>query len=104
MATLLSPILAGRGVALAVLAPAALTATFVTSIVGALTYAVLAITTAGPDIAPEWLLGFACGLGGLCGGHLGAHLQPRVPDTALRTALGALAVLTAVFYAVQVLG
>lgn len=59
-------------------ASAALAATFATSIVGATTYALLALTTPG-DVAPEWLLGLACGTGGLIGGYLGAHLQPRLP-------------------------
>jgi hypothetical protein len=44
--------LVGRGVPVATVAPAALASTFVTSVVGAGAYAVLAMTTTG-DIAPN---------------------------------------------------
>ncbi len=73
---------------------------FAASVVGAVTYFGLSFTTTG-DIAPEWALGLMCGLGGLVGGYVGAHLQPRVPAQALRRLLGALAAGLAVLYAVQ---
>ncbi|ALU93530.1 MULTISPECIES: sulfite exporter TauE/SafE family protein [Streptomyces] len=101
--SLLGPILVGRGMPVAKVAPAALAATFVTSVVGAGTYALLSLTTTG-DIAPYWSLGLACGLGGLCGGYLGARLQPRLPETALRLLLGVLALGVGGLYAVQLLG
>ncbi|MGW3584486.1 sulfite exporter TauE/SafE family protein [Streptomyces rubiginosohelvolus] len=100
--SLLGPILVGRGMPVAKVAPAALAATFVTSVVGAGTYALLSLTTTG-DIAPYWSLGLACGLGGLCGGYLGARLQPRLPETALRLLLGVLALGVGGVYAVQLL-
>ncbi|MFD4021997.1 sulfite exporter TauE/SafE family protein [Streptomyces sp. NPDC058576] len=100
--SLLGPILVGRGMPVAKVAPAALAATFVTSVVGAGTYALLSLTTTG-DIAPFWSLGLACGLGGLCGGYLGARLQPRLPETALRLLLGVLALGVGGLYAVQLL-
>lgn len=100
--SLLGPILVGRGMPVAKVAPAALAATFVTSVVGAGTYALLSLTTTG-DIAPYWSLGLACGLGGLCGGYLGARLQPRLPETALRLLLGVLALGVGGLYAVQIL-
>ncbi|MGW6589439.1 sulfite exporter TauE/SafE family protein [Streptomyces globisporus] len=100
--SLLGPILVGRGMPVAKVAPAALAATFVTSVVGAGTYALLSLTTTG-DIAPYWSLGLACGLGGLCGGYLGARLQPRLPETALRLLLGVLALGVGGLYAVQLL-
>ncbi|MFF8502239.1 sulfite exporter TauE/SafE family protein [Streptomyces anulatus] len=100
--SLLGPILVGRGMPVAKVAPAALAATFVTSAVGAGTYALLSLTTTG-DIAPNWSLGLACGLGGLCGGYLGARLQPRLPETALRLLLGVLALGVGALYAVQIL-
>ncbi|MFJ7328406.1 TSUP family transporter [Streptomyces cyaneofuscatus] len=99
--SLLGPILVGRGVPVAKVAPAALAATFVTSVVGAGTYALLSLTTTG-DIAPYWSLGLACGLGGLCGGYLGARLQPRLPETALRLLLGVLALGIGGLYAIQI--
>ena len=70
-------------------APAALASTFTTSVTGAAAFALLSLTDSG-DIAPDWYLGLACGIGGLIGGYLGAHLQPRLPETALRLLLGAL--------------
>ncbi|MGW1339097.1 sulfite exporter TauE/SafE family protein [Streptomyces rubiginosohelvolus] len=100
--SLLGPILVGRGMPVAKVAPAALAATFVTSVVGAGTYALLSLTTTG-DIAPYWSLGLVCGLGGLCGGYLGARLQPRLPETALRLLLGVLALGVGGLYAVQLL-
>ncbi|MFJ9349310.1 TSUP family transporter [Streptomyces sp. NPDC101237] len=101
--SLLGPVLVGRGTPVATVAPAALAATFVTSVVGASSYALLSLTTAG-DIAPDWLLGLSCGAGGLLGGYLGVHLQPRLPEAALRLLLAALATGVGALYAVQVLG
>ncbi|WP_406395811.1 sulfite exporter TauE/SafE family protein [Streptomyces sp. NBC_00887] len=99
--SLLGPVLVGRGVPVAKVAPAALACTFVTSLAGAGTYALLSLTATG-DIAPDWPLGLACGLGGLCGGYLGARLQPSLPETALRLLLGSLALGIGALYAVQV--
>jgi uncharacterized membrane protein YfcA len=95
--SLLGPILVGRGHPVTQVAPAALTSTFLTSIVGAVTYTLIGLTTAG-DIAPDWGLGLLCGLGGLIGGYLGARLQPRLPETALRVLLGVLATGLALLY------
>ncbi|WP_109782741.1 TSUP family transporter [Streptomyces sp. CG 926] len=100
--SLLGPILAARGLPLTRVAPAALAATFATSIVGAATYAVLSQVSTG-DIAPDWWLGLACGVGGLVGGYLGARLQPRLPETALRLLLGTLAAALGALYALQAL-
>jgi hypothetical protein len=98
--SLLGPILVGRGVPVARVAPAALASTFLTSLVGALTYALLALTGRG-NIAPDWLLGAACGVGGLLGGYLGARLQPRLPERWLQLLLGTVALTLAVLYFVQ---
>jgi uncharacterized membrane protein YfcA len=98
--SVLGPILAGRGTPMTRIAPAALASTFLTSIVGAATYGILAYTTSG-DIAPHWALGLLCGVGGLIGGYLGARLQPHLPETMLRLLLGALATALAVLYLVQ---
>jgi uncharacterized membrane protein YfcA len=98
--SLLGPILAGRGTPMTVIAPAALTCTLVTSVAGAATYGLLASTTTG-EIAPHWTLGLLCGAGGLIGGYLGALLQPRLPERALRLLLGALASALALVYLAQ---
>lgn len=83
-------------------APAALAATFATSVVGATAFALLSLTGNG-DIAPDWYLGLACGVGGLIGGYRGARLQPRMPETALRLLLGVLAAAVGAFYAARAL-
>ena len=83
-------------------APAALTATFFTSVAGVATYAVLSVGGSG-DIAPDWVVGLGLGLGGLVGGFIGAGLQRRVPEVALRRGLGLLALALGVRYAVLAL-
>lgn len=98
--SLLGPILVGAGMSVATVAPAALAATFLTSVVGVASYGLLSLTTDGP-VSPDWAIGLLCGLGGLVGGYLGARLQPRVPETGLRILLGALAVGLAIAYVVQ---
>ncbi|MER5873017.1 sulfite exporter TauE/SafE family protein [Streptomyces sp. NPDC002044] len=101
--SLLGPVLVGRGMPVARVAPAALAATFATSVVGAATYALLSFS-GSDDIAPHWLLGLSCGAGGLVGGYLGARLAPRLPDRALRLLLGTLAASVGALYAAGTLG
>jgi hypothetical protein len=98
--SLLAPILAASGYLLTEVAPAALLSTFVTSCVGAATYAVVALT-GREGAGPHWLLGIACGLGGLAGGYLGASLQPRLPQRLLRLVLGVLAIALAIAYLIE---
>ncbi|MGF0175642.1 TSUP family transporter [Streptomyces sp. Marseille-Q5077] len=100
--SLLGPILVGRGLPVARVAPAALAATFATSLVGAAAYALLSLVSSGA-VAPDWWLGLACGIGGLIGGYLGARLQPRLPERALRLLLGTLATALGALYAAQTL-
>jgi uncharacterized protein len=97
--SILGPVLVSSGMALSKVAPAALASTFVTSVVGVVTFAVLQLNAPG-SISPDWSLGLACGLGGLCGGYLGATLQPRLPEQLLRTLLGLLAIGVSVAYVV----
>lgn len=101
--SLLSPLLVGSGLAVAVVAPAAIAATFVTSLAGAATFVLLAATTPG-SVAPDWPIGIACGCGGLIGGYVGARLQPLLPERALRLVLGGSALLVGALYLVQSLG
>ncbi|MCF1593194.1 sulfite exporter TauE/SafE family protein [Streptomyces muensis] len=100
--SLLGPVLVGRGLPVARVAPAALAATFATSVVGAAAYALLSLMGSG-DAAPDWWLGLACGTGGLIGGYLGARLQPLVPERALRLLLGTLAAALGTLYATEAL-
>ena len=95
----LAPVLVGLGFAAAEIAPATLLATFLTSIAGVATFALLSIGQSG-SIAPEWTLGIALGLGGLAGGYLGARLQPRLPEVLIRRGLGLLCVGLAVRYGI----
>jgi uncharacterized membrane protein YfcA len=100
--SLLAPILVGAGMSVVAVAPAALACTFLTSLVGVVAYAGLALG-ATAQVSPDWHLGIACGLGGLLGGALGARLQPHVPDRQLRDALGILAICLSVAYVVEAL-
>ena len=68
--SLLAPVLVGLGFGVAEVAPAALASTFLTSIVGVVTYAVLSLRHSG-SIAPDWGVGIGIGLGGLAGGYIG---------------------------------
>ncbi|OLT42509.1 hypothetical protein BJF85_22575 [Saccharomonospora sp. CUA-673] len=98
--SILAPILVARGLSVVAVAPAALASTFVTSVVGALAFGVLALRTDGA-VAPEWVLGLACGLGGLLGGYLGARWSRRLPERALTVLLGVAACGLAVLYGIQ---
>jgi uncharacterized membrane protein YfcA len=60
--SILGPALVGLGFTVVEVSPAALMATFLTSIAGVATYAALSLTGDG-NIAPEWMLGLALGLG-----------------------------------------
>ena len=101
--SVMGPILVGTGMAVATVAPAALFSTWVTSLVGVGTYAVISLDAAGP-VSPDWTLGIATGVGGLVGGWVGASVQPHIPERALRTLLGVLALALAGLYLVQVIG
>ena len=83
----------------ALVAPAALITTFVTSIIGTLTFAALSWLTSA-QTSPNWPVGIACGLGGLLGGTLGATLAPRLPERALTCLLGVTAISVGGFYLV----
>lgn len=101
--SILAPILVARGLSVAEVAPAALASTFVTSLVGAVAFGVIALRVDGA-VAPDWVLGITCGLGGLVGGYLGARWQRHLPERALTCMLGVAAVTLAGLYGVQGLG
>ena len=98
--SILAPILVGFGFSVVEVAPAALTATFLTSLAGVLAYALISLGASG-DIAPEWTLGLGMGIGGLAGAYLGARLQSRLPEALLRRGLGVLALALGVRYGLQ---
>ena len=95
--SLLAPILIAAGFSAFEVAPATLTATFLTSIVGIATYQVLQATHGGA-IAPDWALGVFLGVGGFLGSYCGARLQSHLPERTLRRLLGTLACVVAVRY------
>jgi uncharacterized membrane protein YfcA len=97
--SILAPVLVARGMRVAEVAPAALASTFVTSVAGVASFAVIALGTDG-SVAPDWTLGVAAGLGGLVGGYWGARLAPRVPERPLQLLLGVVCLLLAVAYTV----
>ncbi|MGV1047590.1 MAG: TSUP family transporter [Solirubrobacterales bacterium] len=100
--SILGPILVGLGFSVFEVAPAALAATFLTSLAGVLTYALISLGASG-DVAPDWALGVGMGLGGLAGAYLGARLQSRLPELLLRRGLGALALVLGLRYGLQAL-
>src|SRR6185437_14512331 len=88
--SLLAPVLVGVGFSVVEVAPAALASTFLTSIVGVVTYAVLSLRHSG-SIAPDWTVGIATGL------------QSRVPERLLKVTLGIVAMALGVRYIVLAL-
>jgi uncharacterized membrane protein YfcA len=95
--SILAPILIGTGRPPSEVAPATLASTFLTSIAGVVTFVLLATQTRG-SISPDWPVGIALGVGGLCGGYVGAHLQPRLPELAVRRLLGVVVVAIGIRY------
>ena len=95
--SLLAPILIAAGFSAYEVAPATLTATFLTSIFGIITYQILQATHGGA-IAPDWALGAFLGAGGFFGSYLGARLQSRLPERNLRRLLGVIACVVAARY------
>lgn len=100
--SLLSPLLAAGGLAVGIVAPAALATTWITSVIGAGAFTVLA-QFSSESVSPAWGIGIACGLGGLIGGYLGARIQPDIPERALQTGLGLAALAVSALYAIQLL-
>jgi uncharacterized membrane protein YfcA len=101
--SILGPVLVGWGLPVASVAPAALASTFLTSLVGVSTFALLSIGAMG-HVTADWPLGVACGLGGLLGGYVGAFLQPKLPERRLRLMLGLLAMALGLTYLGQAFG
>ncbi len=95
--SLLAPILIAFGFSVYEVAPATLSATLITSIVGIVTYQILQLTHGGA-IAPEWILGACLGAGGFAGSYCGARLQSLLPERSLRRLLGLIACLVATRY------
>jgi uncharacterized membrane protein YfcA len=95
--SLLAPILLAAGFSAYDVAPATLTATFLTSIAGIITYQILQATHGGA-IAPDWALGAFLGAGVFAGSYLGARLQQHFPERSMRRLLELIACLVAARY------
>jgi uncharacterized protein len=89
--SILAPILIGSGRRPFEVAPAALAATFVTSIAGVITFTILSVHQHG-SVAPDWPTGIALGVGGLAGGYTGARIQSRLPEILIRRLVGILVI------------
>jgi uncharacterized protein len=87
--SILAPILISTGRSPKEVAPAALAATFVTSVAGVITFLILSADHHGP-VAPDWPTGIALGIGGLAGAYTGARVQHRLPEMLIRRVLGVL--------------
>jgi uncharacterized protein len=72
------------------IAGACLMGTFLTSVVAALFYQILAPFHPGLAVAPDWLLGFMLGAGGLLGMYAAARLQKFVPAQVIKWILAAI--------------
>lgn len=77
---------------------ATLMGTFLTSVAGVSFYMLIAPFFPDQSVAPDWLLGFLFGVGGIAGMYFGARCQKRVPATAIKWMLGLVIVGTAVKY------
>jgi len=95
--SILAPVLIGSGRPPSEVAPAALASTFVTSVAGVITFTILSLHAHAP-VAPDWPTGIALGVGGLAGAYLGARLQSRLPDAAIRRIVGILVIAIGVRY------
>jgi hypothetical protein len=79
-------------------AGAALMGTFITSIAGVAFYQAIAPYYPTMSIAPDWLLGFLFGIGGMVGMYLGACCQKHIPARYIKWMLSALIVFLALKY------
>lgn len=98
--SIIAPVLAGIfRLPVKRVAPAALVATLITSVVGVVSFEVLyLVEPSGAGARPDWALAALFGIGGICGGYTGARMNKRAPEVALRVLLGVLALLLAVTY------
>ena len=78
------------------IAGAVLLGTFVSSLAGVTFYSLIPIK--GAVAAPDWLLGFLFGAGGLIGMYLGARVQKYAPERWIKLMLGGVIVSVALKY------
>ncbi|MBU1228909.1 MAG: sulfite exporter TauE/SafE family protein [Proteobacteria bacterium] len=85
-------------------AGAALMGTFITSVAGVAFYQCIAPFYPTMSVAPDWLLGFLFGIGGMAGMYLGARCQKFVPARYIKWMLSTLIVFLALKYVRDFLG
>ncbi len=91
------------GLPIYIVAGAALSATFITSIAGVFFYSMIP-SPQGLSTAPDWLLGSLFGLGGFFGIYIGARLQKYVPQKFIKLMLGFFITYIAIQYVWQYFG
>lgn len=79
-------------------AGATLMGTFVTSIAGVAAYQAMAPFYPNLAVAPDWLLGFLFGLGGIGGMYMGARLQKYIPARSIKWLLAGILFYTSIIY------
>jgi uncharacterized protein len=79
-------------------AGAALMGTFITSVAGVAFYQAIAPFYPTMSVAPDWMLGFLFGIGGMAGMYLGARCQKFVPARYIKWMLSGLLVFLALKY------
>lgn len=80
---------------------ATLMGTFLTSGAGVLFYTAIAPLFPDQAVSPDWGLGLLFGVGGFMGMYCGARLQKKIPAGAIKWALGAVLLGTALKYVVE---
>jgi uncharacterized membrane protein YfcA len=99
--SIIAPMLVGVfGLSVKRVAPAALVATLLTSVVGVASFIALDVFggNSGVESAPDWTLALWFGIGGAAGSATGARLHVRAPALALRVLLGVLATAVGLSY------
>lgn len=81
-----APVLVLVGVAVASFAGATILVTLIASVIGIVTFILLASPSFPSE--PDWGLGVALGLGGVLGSWSGAKIAPHVPERVLRKGIG----------------
>jgi len=71
--------------------------TFLTSVVGVATFALLP-RTGSPQAAPDWIFGGSAGLGGLVGSYAGARLHTHLPESLMQIGLSVFILALAISY------
>ncbi|MFH0899399.1 MAG: sulfite exporter TauE/SafE family protein [Pseudomonadota bacterium] len=98
---IIAPILVSSfGLPVYTTAGATLLGTCLTSIVAVAFFTIAGPLIGQPNIAPNWLLGFSFGLGGILGMYTGARLQKYLPSRLIIAVLGTATSILAVSYVV----